>query len=131
MTKRTPDRKILIAIVDDEADFRTILSRWLEPQYDTADFANADDLLARPGKKAPDLIITDLRMPGLDGIGLCKTLRDHPRYGRTPVLILTGVSAAKGLLAGQETGASAYLTKPIERRELLEQVEKLLDAQAF
>lgn len=131
MKKRPRARRRRISIADDEKDYRTVLARWLEPLYDTTGFASAEELLAHARVSAPDLIITDVRMPGLDGFGLCGVLRGDPRCWRIPVLILTGIGAEKGLLAGQEKGASAYLTKPVERRELLEQVEKLLDDQAF
>lgn len=121
-----------IAIVDDEPDYRAILARWLRPLYETVSYDSAEDLLESGGKDdAADLIISDVRMPGLDGFGLCELLREHPRYARVPVLFLTGVSSEEGLFPSQDAGASAYLTKPVERERLLEQIEKLLDAQAF
>lgn len=130
--KRTTTSKPRIAIVDDEPDFRSVVSRWLEESYDTLWFESAEDLLeSPPDDVAADLIITDVRMPGMDGFGLCECLRGHPCYAHVPVLFLTGVGAEEGFLHGQEVGASAYLTKPVERENLLGRIEQLLDTKAL
>lgn len=121
-----------VAIVEDDAEFRGMLRRWLSPQYDVVDFSCAEDVLeSEVDQFRADLIITDVKMKGLNGFRLCETLRTHPRYSHVPVLLLTGVAPGEGLMRGQEAGASAYLTKPIERERLLEQIDKLLDVQAF
>jgi len=117
--------KLKIAVVDDEADFRSILRSWLRPLYDAAVYESAEELLA--AEASPDLIITDVRMPGLSGYMLCEALRAHPRLSRVPVLFLTGIDSDEGYLLGMESGASAYMTKPVERSRLLERVHELLE----
>lgn len=127
-TKRRPR----IAVVDDEKDYRTLICRWLAEGYEATGYKNAEDLLqGGPDGFDADLVITDVRMEGLDGFRLCKVLRSHPRHARVPVLFLTGVDPEEGLFAGQDAEGSAYLRKPIERIELLEQIDKLLDERAL
>jgi CheY-like chemotaxis protein len=126
------ERKPRVYVVDDEPDFLAILERWLSPQYEILPFRSAEDLLKRapPGLEA-DVIITDVIMPGLDGFALAQRLGADARFARAAVLFLTGVPPEKGLFPSLEAGGSAYLAKPIERVPLLEQLEKLLDRQAF
>ncbi len=129
MKRKKPDAKRpLIAIVEDDPDFRAIVRGWLSSRYDTISYESADELLdCDPEEFAPDLLVTDVRMPGLDGFRLCETLRKHSRHDRLPVLFLTGVDTDEGFLQGQEAGASAYITKPVERATLLEKIATLLE----
>lgn len=130
--KRQKSDRPRVAIVEDEPDFRAVVRSWLNPLYDTLSFESAEELLdSDPDSVAPDVIITDVKMPGLNGFRLCESLREHPRYSRVPVLFLTGVDSDEGFLLGQEAGASAYLTKPVERATLLQRIEQLLDSQAL
>lgn len=126
--KKKTEKRPLIAVVEDDPDFRAIVRSWLKPRYDTVSYESADALLDDdPDEFAPDLLITDVKMPGLNGFRLCETLRKHPRFDRLPVLFLTGVDSDEGFLLGQEAGASAYLTKPVERKTLLEKISTLLE----
>jgi len=130
--KGTKSRRTLIAVVEDDPDYRDMLCSWLRPRYRTVDFDDAEQLLNAPrGRAEAELVITDVRMPGINGFRLCERLRADMRYHRVPVLFLTGIDANDGLMLGLQVGASAYLTKPVERESLLEQIEKLLDAQAL
>lgn len=118
-----------IALVEDEGDFRAVLRRWLTPRYDTMSFLDAEDLLeSEPGTVEPDLIISDVVMPGLNGFKLCETLRGDPRFASVPILLLTGLDSDEGFLRGVESGADAYLTKPVERELLLAKIAELLGA---
>lgn len=120
-----------IALVEDEGDFRAVLRRWLAPRYDTMSFLDAEDLLeTEPDAVVPDLIISDVKMPGINGFRLCETLRGDPRYARVPVLLLTGLDSDEGFLMGLEAGADGYLTKPVERERLLEKIHELLELKA-
>lgn len=124
--KKTNRRRIVL--VEDDPDYREILRGWLQPRYDTMSFESADELLETdPDEFATDLLITDVKMPGLNGYRLCEILRKNPRFDRLPVLFLTGVGSDEGFLLGYEAGASAYLTKPVERATLLEKIATLLD----
>lgn len=128
----TRARKPCVAVIEDDPDFREMLCRWLSPRYRLLAFENAEDFLESEDDAADaDAVITDVRMDGMNGFSLCERIREHPRFAHRPVLLLTGVSQADGLIAGHEAGASAYLAKPVERSRLLEQIEKLLDPLAF
>ena len=128
MKKKKPASRPRIAVVEDDADYRAIVQSWLRPRYDTMGFDSADEVLdVDPEDFAPDLLITDVKMPGMNGYRLCELLRKHPRFDRLPILFLTGVDSDEGFLLGQEAGASAYLTKPVERARLLERVATLLE----
>lgn len=116
-----------IALVDDEGEFRAILRRWLAPRYDTMSFLDAEDLLeSEPDAVAPDLIISDVMMPGMDGYRLRQTLRGDPRYASVPVLFLTSLDSDEAFLHGMEAGGEGYLAKPVERERLLECIEQIL-----
>ncbi len=116
-----------IAIVEDDPDFRALIQGWLRPSYDTISFANAEEWLdGDEDAIAPDLLITDVKMTGANGFKLCASVRAHPAYAGLPILFLTGVDSDEGFLLGQEAGASAYLTKPVERLVLLSKIEDLL-----
>lgn len=130
MKKKTPSRA-RIALVEDEGDFRAILRRWLTPHYDTMSFLDAEDLLeSGPDDVVPDLIVSDVVMPGINGFTLCQTLRGDPRFAAVPVLLLTGLDSDEGFLRGMEAGADAYLTKPVDRAELLKKIGELLAQRA-
>jgi len=129
---KTRTRKPCVAVVEDEPDFRALLCRWLAPRYRTLAFDNAEDFLESEGDVAEaDVVISDVRMDGMNGFRLCERIRAHPRHAHRPVILLTGIPQREGLFAGQSAGASAYLVKPVERDSLLEQLEKLLDPLAF
>lgn len=130
--KQEDEERARIVVIDDEPDFRKVVVRWLSDRYDTLSFESAEDLLESEEESVePDLIITDVKMPGLNGFRLCERLRGHPRYAHVPILFLTGVDSDEGFLLGQEAGGSAYLTKPVERDLLLQRVEELLTTRAY
>lgn len=118
-----------IALVDDDEDFRGIVRGWLRARYDTMSFGSAEEWLDGDDEDAlvPDLMITDVKMPGIDGFKLCETVRAHPSRAGLPILFLTGVDSDEGFVLGQDAGASAYLTKPVERAVLLAKIEDLLE----
>ncbi len=131
MSKRKRERTC-VAVVDDDPDFRGLLCRWLEPRFRALAFENAEDFLeSEDDASQADVVITDVRMDGMNGFRLCERIRKHPLHAHRPVLMLTGVPPVDGLLRGQRVGASAYLVKPIERKELLGQLDRLLDPLAF
>lgn len=115
-----------LALIDDDPDFRRIVKLWLSGRYDVAAYEGAEQLLAGSAP-APDLVVSDVKMPGLNGFKLCERLRADPRFARVPFLFLTAVDSDEGFLLGFEAGADAYLAKPVERLRLLEKVAELLE----
>lgn len=115
-----------VALIDDDADFRRIVRSWLAARYEVASYEDAEALLAAQGPP-PDLVVSDVKMPGLNGFKFCERVRADPRLSRVPFLFLTAVDCDEGFLLGFEAGADAYLAKPVERWRLLEKVAELLE----
>src|SRR5262249_742767 len=98
----------------------------LGPKYDFMQAESAEDALARVGAFMPDLVISDLIMPGLDGYELCKRLRAQPGLESVPIIMLTSKTGDESRITGLEVGADDYLFKPIRPRELNARVGSLL-----
>jgi two-component system response regulator MprA len=114
-----------VLVVDDDHDVRESLSRALGyAGYEVATAANGTDALRSVARAPVDLIILDVLMPMLDGLGACRSLRD--RGDDTPVLVLTARDAVDDRVAGLDAGADDYLVKPFALRELLARVNALL-----
>jgi two-component system response regulator MprA len=114
-----------VLVVDDDHDVRESLSRALGyAGYEVATAANGADALRSVARAPVDLIILDVLMPMLDGLGDCRSLRD--RGDDTPVLVLTARDAVDDRVAGLDAGADDYLVKPFALRELLARVNALL-----
>ena len=114
-----------VLVVDDDHDVRESLSRALGyAGYEVATAANGTDALRSVARAPVDLIILDVLMPMLDGLGACQALRD--RGDDTPVLVLTARDAVDDRVAGLDAGADDYLVKPFALRELLARVNALL-----
>ena len=112
-------------VVDDNQDVRESLRRALGyAGYEVAPAANGADALRAVARSPVDLIILDVLMPMLDGLGACQALRD--RGDDTPVLVLTARDAVDDRVAGLDAGADDYLVKPFALRELLARVNALL-----
>ncbi|MCA9873351.1 MAG: response regulator [Anaerolineales bacterium] len=117
-----------ILVVDDEDVTREILQILLEMEGFTV-FAAADGLeaLEKVAECRPDLIILDLMMPRLDGLGVCKQLRAQPETADLAIILLSGNSQDRAVTAGLRAGANAYLMKPIDPPLLLSEINKYLN----
>ncbi|MCI0565301.1 MAG: response regulator, partial [Nitrososphaera sp.] len=111
-------------IVDDESAITSALtSLFTRAGYETAMASSGPDALSLLSWK-PDLVILDVRLPGMDGFAVCRQIRQTPTY--LPVVMLTAKDEASDKVAGLELGADIYLTKPFEPSSLLAQVRALL-----
>ncbi|HEX2468134.1 MAG TPA: response regulator transcription factor [Solirubrobacterales bacterium] len=114
-----------ILVVDDERAVRDALARALElGGFEVALAANGEEGLGLVERDAPDVVVLDLMMPGLDGVRACRILRE--RGNHTPVLMLTARSEVSWRVEGLEAGADDYLTKPFALEELLARLHALL-----
>jgi pilus assembly protein CpaE len=126
-----------ILVIDDDSNTRRILSAILTPLgYKVTTAENGAQAMNAVQDSLPDLIITDVVMPGIDGYELTRRLRRDARCADVPILILTGRAGLEEKLKGFEAGANDYLTKPCEPAELaarvralFRQVEKIKSAQ--
>ena len=114
-------RRILIA--DDNADLRDYIARLLtEKGYEVDVVADGQAALATLSASKPDLILTDVMMPRLDGFGLLRAVREHPDFRELPVLMLSARAGEEAKVDGLAAGADDYLTKPFSARELVARV---------
>ena len=121
-------RKILV--VEDNPDQLDLIRLVLEKAgFAIGTAANGSDALVKTRSISPDLIILDLMLPGLNGFDICETLRKNPATASVPIIMLTGLCSQFGRLAGLESGASDFLTKPFKVEELVSKVDKLLRGQ--
>jgi diguanylate cyclase (GGDEF)-like protein len=120
-----PVRRILLA-EDDPAVVRMV-SRSLKQQgFDVVDFPNGAEALANAASINPALIISDIEMPVLDGLGLLRGLREHPELRHVPVMMLTAMGDENYIVRAFELGADDYVLKPFSMREVVARVRRLL-----
>jgi CheY-like chemotaxis protein/MinD-like ATPase involved in chromosome partitioning or flagellar assembly len=116
-----------ILIVDDDPDTVEFLNLLLIRQgYETQAAKNGLDALNLAHTQAPDLIILDVMMPGLDGFEVARSLRRHPATAMIPILMFTAKTQVEDKLAGYEAGVDIYLTKPVHPVELQANIKALL-----
>ena len=114
-----------VLVVDDEPPMRTALTRALQlGGFEVALAADGEHGLSQISELEPDLVVLDVMMPHLDGLGVCRRLR--ARGDRTPVLMLTARDAVADRVEGLEAGADDYLVKPFALEELLARIRALL-----
>lgn len=123
-----PPDKPRILCVEDEPAVLTLVTRLLEPiarVQSATDGQQALEIL-QASKRPPDLVITDVMMPRLDGHGLAKAMRADERLSRVPIIMLTAKSGPMDVIGGINAGAKHYVTKPFKADDLLSKVRKLL-----
>lgn len=116
-----------LLVVDDEAKLlKAVASTLRAEDYQVATARGGADALVSVSQTIPDLIISDIRMPGMDGFQLARTLRSNPRTKFIPIIFLTAKDERDDRIAGFRTGADAYLTKPFDPEELLAVVANII-----
>ena len=116
-----------ILFVDDEAHIRKLVATYLERRGYAVELASDGlEALRLIHQAPPDLVITDVNMPGIDGMELVRRVRQSPRTARIPVLMLSARRQNDEILRGYEAGADEYVPKPIELTLLVAKVETLL-----
>jgi PAS domain S-box-containing protein len=112
-----------ILLADDNADMREYLGRLLASRYQVTSVSNGQDALSVALQKTPDLVLSDVMMPALDGFGLVSRLRDNPATRTVPVILLSARAGEEARIEGLQSGADDYLVKPFTARELLARLE--------
>lgn len=116
-----------IMVVDDSASLRQVVGIALEGAgYSVLEGKDGKDALGKLTGQKVHLIISDVNMPNLDGIGFLKAVKQMPAYRFTPVLMLTTESAEAKKAEGQAAGAKAWMVKPFRPEALLNAVQKLV-----
>ncbi len=124
--KTTEEASFSLLIAEDNADLRTLLQETFEHRYQLSLCENGSEAWEKAIEQIPDLIISDVMMPGMDGFALCERLKTDERTSHIPVIMLTAKSAQSDQVSGLETGADIYLTKPFSTRVLELSVHNLL-----
>jgi excisionase family DNA binding protein len=117
----------LVLVVDDEAPFRELLRELLDQAgYRVTLAGGAREAMERIANHRPDLVITDIAMPGEDGTELTRTLRREPALAQVPVIAVTGAFNERSLADIYQAGADVLLSKPVRLEHLLAEVQRLL-----
>ena len=119
--------KDIILVVEDSPDMREFIRGALSPLYTVVEAGDGSQGLEKARQTIPDLIISDIMMPGIDGYELCKTLKQDVGTSHIPIILLTAKADQDNVLAGLETGADDYITKPFSTRILLARIKNLID----
>ncbi len=118
--------KPCIMAVDDEQIVRKVLSATLSRDYEVILLPSGDQLQRLLQAFHPDLIMLDVRMPGMNGFDLCRSIRSMPAYQTVPVVLLSALREEKNRRSGIEAGADFYITKPFDVPELRHLISKTL-----
>jgi signal transduction histidine kinase len=124
---QTTDVRRTVLLVDDNADMRNYIFALLSPYYQVGLARDGEEAWSQLEEKLPDLVLSDLMMPKLDGIGLLKQIRGTPRTQNIPVILMSARTEIKSKLEGLNMGANDYLTKPFDRSELIARVRVNVD----
>jgi signal transduction histidine kinase/serine phosphatase RsbU (regulator of sigma subunit) len=115
-----------VLFADDNPDMRHYVAGLLEPDYEVATVADGEAALEAARTEVPDLVLTDVMMPKLDGFGLVKELRDDPRTAKVPIIVLSARAGSEAAVEGLDAGADDYLIKPFSATELLARIRSSL-----
>ena len=116
-----------IAVVDDDIDIANYLKVLLKPQYKVSLYFDAASALKGMEENVPDLVISDVVMPGMDGYELCSRIKGDLQLSHIPVVLVTAKVAVENQVQGLDKGADAYVTKPFQPAYLLALVKSLLE----
>ncbi|MDR1611581.1 MAG: response regulator transcription factor [Planctomycetota bacterium] len=119
--------EICVLVVEDESDIRTLILHHLRKDgYSAVGAADGEQALKIAGERNPHLIVLDLMLPGMDGMAVCRKIRQDPELKTTPVLMLTARGGEEDMVSGLEAGADDYVIKPFSNRVLLARIRSLL-----
>jgi signal transduction histidine kinase/ligand-binding sensor domain-containing protein/DNA-binding response OmpR family regulator len=117
----------VILIVEDNADMRQYIRRSVGDFYRVIEAKDGEEGMARATGTIPDLIISDVMMPKIEGFELCRRLKTDERTSHVPIILLTAKAGMEHKVAGLATGADDYLVKPFDSKELLARVKNLIE----
>ncbi len=119
-------RKKILIVDDNEIDRRIIQRLLVKANYDLIIAEDGEKALQLVKKERPDLILLDCVMPGLSGTDVCQILKKDKEFKNIPVIFLTGMDTPTYVINCYDLGADQYLTKPINSRELISQIDMTL-----
>ncbi len=117
----------LILVVEDSNDVRAYISSLLKSDYNIIEAENAEVGIKKATELMPDLILSDVMMPGMNGMEFCKQIKTNFQTSHIPVILLTAKVSQESKIEGLETGADDYVTKPFDFKELSIRIKNLLE----
>lgn len=127
--KSSKNKRKSVLLVEDNDDFRFYIKDNLKAYYNITEAENGKIGWQKALSEHPDLIVCDISMPEMNGIDLCRKIKGDTRTSFIPVILLTALTGEEQQLAGLETGASDYMTKPFNFEILLSKIKNLLNQQ--
>lgn len=125
---RKPDGKpVHVLLADDNADMRNYVRNLLQPYCEIETVSNGEEAVTAAKRVLPDLILSDIMMPGLDGFELLSTLRNDQHLKTVPIILLSARAGEEARVEGLQAGADDYLVKPFNAKELLARVKANLN----
>jgi signal transduction histidine kinase/ligand-binding sensor domain-containing protein/CheY-like chemotaxis protein len=124
--EEVPEDMTTVLVVEDNAELRAFIRMHLQGRFRVVEAADGQRGLELARRLLPDLVLSDVMMPGLDGYALCRALKEDPETDFIPVILLTARAAAEDRLAGLREAADAYLTKPFQVEELTTRIDNLI-----
>jgi DNA-binding response OmpR family regulator len=115
-----------VLIADDDPAIARMLAKVLEKEYETVVATSGTEAIRLALEIAPDLVLLDVEMPGIDGFRVAELLKKDPDLAKIPVIFLTARGAAGDVVRGIQAGARHYLTKPFKLEEVRAKVQKAL-----
>lgn len=115
-----------VTVVEDDTDIRNYLIRELSADYKVKAYVNGEDALSSILTDTPDIIVSDVMMPGINGYALCRKVKQNVNTNHTPVILLSAKADNEDRMEGLEAGADAYLTKPFSTEVLRSTITSLL-----
>jgi two-component system alkaline phosphatase synthesis response regulator PhoP len=117
-------------VVEDEKNIRELISFNLEENgYEVKAFENGDRLVEAIAERKPDLFVLDIMLPGIDGLEICRRIKQDPDLKRIPIVLLTAKSEEFDKVLGLELGAEDYITKPFSVREFVTRIKVIFRRQ--
>ncbi len=126
--KDDPDKKPTVLLVEDNEDMRLYVVSILTGDYRLVEAKDGREAMTRAQEAWPDLIVSDIMMPKMDGLELCRALKTDENTSHIPVILLTAKGSEEAQVTGLETGADDYITKPFSSAVLLARVSNLLES---
>lgn len=125
---KSEDSRPIVLVVDDNADIRAYIAESLSEQYRTLTAKDGAEGIALAQESIPDLVVSDIMMPVMDGFELCGHLKQDVRTSHIPIILLTAKDTPTDKTRGYDLGADSYITKPFSSSLLLSRIRNLLDS---